>query len=404
MSPNRRHTLLASLFRFVALTGAVVSCSLPVHGQDQDRLPDWVTFPDQQWIKITPAQAGLDARRLEQIVSAANIHGGGTLGVQVQEGQWGAVLTRGGYLVCSWGDPSSKYQSASLGKCILRALFGLSVEAGLLKPDEPICHTWTGRGELSHPHKYLDEGLHRQLTWRQLLEHQGGFVLESGYSWRTKTVFHAAIPDGVKWTGDPLFDNYAHTAPGSVTRYSSGGYWRLGQALTALWNRDLKEVLDERLFRHIGIPADRWDWTTGKHVHDTKDFWPDLPNYGEYIDPPYEIKGHVVRGGPGWMVISSEDLARFGLLIATGGVWKGKRLIGGEWLRGHAGLDVHVVAGDPETMVSIAKINTKNFPFGQQVGTQGQFSFPKELIAGPVLRGVRGSPDPAPATTDRSQQ
>ena len=81
---------------------------------------------------------------------------------------------------------------------------------------------------------------------------------------------------------------------------------------------------------------------------------------------------------------SIEDLARFGLLIATGGVWKGKRLIGQEWLRGHAGLDVHVVAGDPETMVSIAKINTKNFPFGQQVGTQGRFSFPKELITGPV--------------------
>jgi len=404
MSPNRRRSLVASLFLFGAACGAVVSCSRPVHGQDRHRIPDWVTFPDEQWLKITPEQAGLDASRLEQIVSAANIHGGGTLGVQVQEGQWGAVLTRGGYLVRSWGDPSYKYQSASLGKCILRALFGLTVEAGLLKPDEPICQAWTGRGELSHPHKYLDEGLHRQLTWRQLLEHRGGFVLESGYSWRTKTVFHAVIPDGVKWTGDPLFDNYAHTPPGSVTRYSSGGYWRLGQALTALWNRDLKEVLDERLFRHIGIPADRWEWTAGKHVHDTKDFWPDLPDYGEYIDPPYEINGHVVRGGPGWMVISSEDLARFGLLIATGGVWKGKRLIGGEWLRGHAGLDVHVVAGDPETMVSIAKINTKNFPFGQQVGTQGRFSFPKELIAGPVQRAVRGSPDPAHGSTDRSQQ
>jgi len=84
------------------------------------------------------------------------------------------------------------------------------------------------------------------------------------------------------------------------------------------------------------------------------------------------------------MQISAEDLARFGLLIATGGVWKGRRLIGPEWLRGHAGLDIHVVAGDPETLVAIAKINTKDFPFGAEVGTQGKFLFPKDMITGPV--------------------
>jgi CubicO group peptidase (beta-lactamase class C family) len=373
-------------WRFAAPVLAMTAVLLfgSARAEEPPHIPDWVVYPEREWVRITPEQAGLDAKKLAEIVAQANIHGGGTLGVQVTDRQWGAVLTRGGYLVETWGDPAYKYQSASLGKCIMRALFGLSVEAGVLKPDDPIYKTWTGRGQLSHAHKYLDEGLHRQLTWRHLVEHQGGFVLESGHSWRTKTLFHAAIPAGVKWTGDPLFDNYAHTPPGSVTRYASGGYWRLGQALTALWDRDLKEVLDERLFRHMGIPADRWDWTTGKTVHDVKDFWPDLPGYGQYIDPPYEINGHVVRGGPGWMVISSQDLARFGLLIASRGVWKGKRLIGPEWLGGHAGLDVHVVAGDPDSMVSIAKINTKGFPFGREVGVQGRFRFPKDLIVGPV--------------------
>ncbi len=343
-----------------------------------------VVFPGERWLETTPEQAGFDAKKLDELIAKANIHGGGFGGVKVADGQWGAVLTRGGYLVRRWGNPSYRCQSASLGKCIMRALFGLSVEAGVLKPDEPVWKTWTGRGQLSHPHKYLDEGLHRQLTWRQLLDHQGGFVLESGFHWRNRTGFHAVIPPGVTWTGDPSFDNFAHTPPGGTTRYSSAGYWRLSQALTVLWKRDLKEVLDERLFRHLGIPADRWEWLPGKEVHDTRDFYPDFPGYGEYVDPPYEIDGCVIRGGPGWMRISAEDLARFGLLIATGGVWNGKRLIGPEWLRGHAGLDIHVVAGDPETMVAIAKINTKNFPFGTEVGTQGKFAFPKELITGPV--------------------
>jgi CubicO group peptidase (beta-lactamase class C family) len=353
--------------------------------QTETQVPDWVVYPEEEWIKITPEQAGLDVDEFQRVLDHSIVRGGGWGGVRVEDHEWGAVLTRGGYLVHTWGDPSYKHQSASLGKCITRALFGLSVEAGLLDPDEAIYKTWTGRDQLSHLHKYLDEGMHRQLTWRHLLDHQGGFVLESGYHWRATTVFHAKIPAGVKWTGDPLSDNYAHISPGTVTRYSSGGYWRLGQALTALWDRDLKHVLDERLFRHLGIPAHRWAWTPGKVVYETSDFYPAIPDYGHYIGPPYKINGHIVRGGPGWIVMSSEDLARFGLLIATGGIWKGKRLIGSEWLRGHAGLDIHVVAGDPKTMVSIAKINTKRFPLGRGVGTRGAFSFPKELIVGPVL-------------------
>ena len=382
----------------VVATGLFLLLATGSHGfaADEARVPDWVVFPDDQWVKITPQQAGLNVARFEKILEGSNVHPGGWGGTQPDDKQWGAVLTRGGYLVHAWGDPKYKTQSASLGKCLTRALFGLSVEAGIIKPDEPICKTWTGRGELSHPHKHLDNERHRTLTWRHLLEHQGGFVLESGHHWRTKTVFHAKIPEGVQWTGDPLFDNFSHIAPGTVTRYSSGGYVRLGQALTAAWNRDLKDVLDERVFRHIGIPADRWDWLPGKAVHDTKDFYPDIPHYGEYVDPPYAINGHVVRGGPGWVVMSAEDLARFGLLIATGGVWKGKRLIGKEWLRGHSGVGIHVVAGDPHTLVSIAKINTKGFPFGQRVGTRGEFSFPQELVAGPVdlERGV-ARPEPS---------
>lgn len=343
-----------------------------------------VHCPPERWPEISPEEAGLDPRKFEQTVAQAKIGPGSFGGVAVGENDWGAVLARGGYLVRPWGNPSFQCQSASLGKCILRALFGLSVEAGIVKPDDPIAKTWTGRGELSHRHKYLDEGLHRQLTWRQLLDHQGGFVLESGFHWRNKTVFHASIPQGVVWTGDPLFDNFAQTPPGAATRYSSGGYWRLGQALTVAWDCDLKDVLDRYLFRHLGIPAERWQWLPGRQVHDTRDFYPQFPGYGEYVDPPYEIKGHVVRGGPGWMKLSAEDLARFGHLIAMQGRWNGKRLLGPEWLRGHAGLDIHVVGGDPETQVVIAKINTKGFPWGAEIGTQGKFVFPKDLIVGPV--------------------
>ena len=353
--------------------------------------PGTIVFPGEKWMRISPEQAGLDVKEFETLLSQSEVGPGGWGGNDPGQDEWGAVLTRGGYLVHTWGDPTYKFQSASLGKCVTRTLFGITVEEGLIDADEPIWKIWTGHGQLSHHHKHLDQGHHRELTWRHLLEHQGGFVLESGGHWRTKTGLHAQLPEWAKWTGDPVSDNYSHNPPETVTRYSSGGYWRLGQALTAVWKRDLRDVLQERLFGPLGIPADRWDWLPGKTVHDTVDFYPDIDHYGAYVDAPYEIDGHTVRGAPGWIAMSAEDLARFGLLVANRGVWNGQRLVGAKWLRGHAGLDIHVVAGDPKTMVSIAKINTKGFPFGRGVGTRGHFTFPNELIAGPVNVQVESS-------------
>ena len=186
----------------------------------------------------------------------------------------------------------------------------------------------------------------------------------------------APIPEWAKWTGDPFYDNYAHAEPGTIGIYSSGGMWRLNQALTALWDQDLKRVLDERLFRKIGIRADGWDWIPGRIVYENKDFYPHMLGYGDFLDPPYEINGHVVRGGGGWVVMSAEDLARFGLLVATGGIWEGERLIDSEWVRSHGGGNGSLVAGDAETYIACGIVTT--------VGLPG-FEIFKELVISPVV-------------------
>ena len=83
--------------------------------------------------------------------------------------QFGAVLTRGGYLVHSWGRRSYVHHTASVGKALTWAVLGFAVMDGLIDPDEPIHRYWTGHGELSHPHKYLNAGYHKTLTWRHLI-------------------------------------------------------------------------------------------------------------------------------------------------------------------------------------------------------------------------------------------
>ena len=39
----------------------------------------------------------------------------------------------------------------------------------MVSPDDLVSEAWTGEGELSHDHKYLDRGHHTTLTWRHLL-------------------------------------------------------------------------------------------------------------------------------------------------------------------------------------------------------------------------------------------
>ena len=75
-----------------------------------------------------------------------------------------------------------------------------------------------------------------------------------------------------------------------------------------------------------------------------------------------EIDGQVVRGGPGWVVISARDLARWGLLVATGGEWNGERLIGR--VQGHGGGNGSDVGGNRgQTIGSWGKVTT-NFNHG----------------------------------------
>ena len=139
----------------------------------------------------------------------------------------------------------------------------------MVEPDDLVKETWTGEGQLTHRHKYLNEGHHRSLTWNHLLgprdeaKHYGGFAIELGNDWRdgakAESVLGWTVPEWAKWTGDPSYDLYSHVEPGTVGVYSSAGFWRLGQALSTLWDADLKDVLDENLFSKIGIASDRWE-------------------------------------------------------------------------------------------------------------------------------------------------
>ena len=345
-------------------------------------LPDWVTFPEDDWVRAPPGELGLDPERLRAFLAGLDPRGASFGGEDHSGTKWGAVVTRGGYLLHEWGDRSYRFQTASTGKAFMWVLLGLAEEEGLLDADRPINETWTGEGQLSHPHKYLDQGHHKTLTWRHLIgpkhksEHYGGFPIELGIRWRerrtglTEEEAVEGVPVWAEWTGDPFYDLYSHTEPGTVGYYSSAGFWRLSQALTFAWDRDLKELLDERLFSKVGIPADRWEWPAGEYIKGQKYLYPAIPDSYTYLDPPYEINGHPVRTGPGWVVISASDLARFGHLIATRGSWKGEQLIDPAWLRGHSGGNKSGVSGEGEYLTAMGVVTTVGLDHAHATATE----------------------------------
>ncbi len=261
-------------------------------------------YPGKEWAKKSPEELGFDTTRLQKLIPAYGI---------------GGVIIRHGYVVASWGDPDLALQTASMGKAFTGTVLGLAVDAGMVKLDDPVWKTWTGEGQLNHRYKDLDYGEQAKIRWRDL------------------TTMSAGFPDldGVFTPGADMGDqrwNYSRRPPGERFEYSDAGMWRSSQALTKLWGKDIKQVFDEKIFSQIGIPADRWDWMPGEEIHDNA-LYPALPGYGSYLDPPWEIDGHVVRGGPGWVVISANDLARFGYLMLRHGRWGDKQLISESWAR-----------------------------------------------------------------------
>jgi CubicO group peptidase (beta-lactamase class C family) len=367
-----------------------------------EALPGWVTFPGDDWERISPEDAGLDPEGFERFIAGLDVHGADFGGEDHTGNQYGSALTRGGYLLHAWGDPDYRFQTASVGKALMFALVGIAQDDGIIPHrDAPIRETWTGRGELSHEHKHLDVGHHRTLSWHHLIGdrlgtvHFGGFPMELGLHWSMRATWlgsakGAETTPGVvdwaeaTWTGDPMYDCYSHARPGTVALYSSAGTWRLAQALTAALGRDLKDVVDERIFGPIGIPADRWEWPGGGWIKDQVNWYPTIPHSYTYLDPPFEIRGHTVRSGPGWVVISAKDWARFGHLNATSGRWNGRQLVPAHWLRGHSGGNRSGVSGDRRHYTALGVVTTDGIAHPHSPWPES--FIPEDLFLGPVQR------------------
>jgi CubicO group peptidase (beta-lactamase class C family) len=346
--------------RFLILV--VICCVFP--NCHLDNIIDIINNPDNvstpcptyEWEYRTPAEVGFDVDKWDEWVNSMTLTGHESWG-QNPEGNFGLVITKDGYIVAEFGDVDmTSQQSASVGKAFAGLTIQLAIDKGLLNSaDDPIQDYWTGEGELDHPDKYMNQGLHQEITFRNLDEMRGGFPISNGWRWSNCQ----QVPAWADCSGSPRDDNFAHRPPGA-RHYSSGGRWRLHQALTKVIGTTMKEFLDQELFCKIGIKPEDWRIESGQVLHDSLGWYPNMPGYGLFCDPPYIIDGHEVQGGGGWVFMSAKDLAKIAQLVANQGVWNGEQVISNtDFLYDHDGGNGSSLWADPSTGIACGQVTTR---------------------------------------------
>jgi CubicO group peptidase (beta-lactamase class C family) len=176
-----------------------------------------------------------------------------------------------------------------------------------------------GKLDLNKPVGEVVGGLPSPLaavTPHQLLTHTAGLADEAPmFGKHDETELGAGI---ASWKTSRLF-----TTPGDIYSYSNPGYWLAGYAVERAAGRPFAEVLDEDMFRPLGMKRSTFRPTMAMtyplaHGHEARD------GTTVIIRPP---ANNAATWPAGSLYSSGNDLARFVIALLNGGQLDGKEAI-----------------------------------------------------------------------------
>ena len=240
-----------------------------------------------QWLTSTPEAEGLDSRLLEQASQFLE---------QGNPVRYSFLVVRHDRLVFERYYHGSSAADAnnikSMSKSILSTLMGIAIDEGLVSgPGERLAAFFPEYFRAG------DDARKRDLTLEHLL------TMTAGFRWEENSTISDECFSSDNWhrwvIESPLTD-----IPGEHFNYSTG-LTHLGSGiLTRRSGLSTRAYAQTRLFSPLGILCYRW----------TQD--PQGYNFG---------------GSEVWL--TARDLAKFGLLVAHDGVWEGRRIVSGDWIR-----------------------------------------------------------------------
>jgi CubicO group peptidase (beta-lactamase class C family) len=263
--------------RAVVVTGLAACCGLLAAAPAQAATS--CSEPGAAWKRATPAQAGMNAAKLQDAMD----YGTSQLGFAVR------VYRRGCLVAEDRLAPASRnvqFESWSMAKSVTSVIFGRAMQLKLISPDDTV-------GSLvPEADRY-----HGAIKIRDLL------TMTSGLRWnglRDYNIF--TNPDR---TRDALTLPFAHR-PGTFFEYAQSPVSLLSDAIGRSAGQDTQTFAQRELMGPLGIKTGSWRWTR---------------------DP----KGHV--GGFYGVNMRADDFGRLGELMRRGGSWRGKRLLAGTYMR-----------------------------------------------------------------------
>ncbi|AMC11489.1 serine hydrolase [Lutibacter profundi] len=308
----RNTHLLISLFIFVF--------TLSLQAQKNNYFPQ----ANKEWKQKKPTDYKIDKNKLSKAISFAqmNEYSGSRdlriailkgfekepfheiLGPTKKRGGPAGMILKNGYIISKWGNTNRVDMTFSVTKSFLSTVAGLAYDKQLIasEHDKVGNYIWDGTFNGNHNSK---------ITWEHLLQQNSDWSGElwGGKDWADRPPSKGGLDD---WKLRELHE------PGTVMEYNDVRVNVLAYALTHVWRKPIPQVLKENIMDKIGAST-TWRWFGYDNA------WTEIDG----------INMKSVTGGGhsgAGLFISTEDMARFGLLFLNDGVWNGKRLLSSKWI------------------------------------------------------------------------
>lgn len=268
------------MYALLALVSSCAPQNIGINSTDQHKTLDiniFDGFPDETWSRYEDIEReGWSSSELNKAQHYAHAIGSAS-----------AMLVHKGVVVFSWGDVKRKYRVHSIRKSFLFSLYGIHEHEGTIDLDQNI-------GELGISDKEGLSEVEKQAKIIDLLKCRSGVYHKAAYESPTMAKRRPA--------------RHSHY-PGEFYYYNNWDFNVLG----TIFEQETHTKIFEAFSKRIAAPLHMEDFevSDGKYVYDRI----------HSIHPAYTF------------VMSTRDLARFGLLYLNMGTWKNKQIIDKAWVK-----------------------------------------------------------------------
>jgi CubicO group peptidase (beta-lactamase class C family) len=270
--------------------------------------------PAGDWARKSPADAGMDAARLNEAIEFMKTHetaspardfsdqevvnGRLLASIPTERAATNGLIIRRGYLVAEFGDTQRADPTYSVAKSMLATVAGVALDRGLIRSlDDRVASLVKDGG--------YDSPQNSRVTWRHHLQQESEW---EGALWGKNADFI-----GAEAFGRAERKPRAIQAPGSFYEYNDVRMNRFALSLLRVFKKPVPDVFRDEVMNPIGASTS-WKW---------------VPYTNAYVDIDGKRMASV-SGGTRWgggMWINSYDMARFGLLWLRNGKWGNRQIV-----------------------------------------------------------------------------